>query len=192
MAIVTFNTSVGGDGSSVSDDASATTGLRNYGWTTRFIPTFVNLVAIATFITQKALDCLNRSDAAAESAALAAGYAGSVGSYSAGAQPGQNPLNHLLGSGAYLDTTWLNASATFDPASVANGAQTSTTVAVPGAEFGDFVVSPALSISAAGMAVFGAVTAAGTVTVYYSNTTGAALDLASHTVYVRVLKRQAN
>lgn len=106
-----------------------------------------------------------------------------------GTDPDQQPRNRELGSAAYLNQTWLHASATFDPASVANGAQTTTTVAVPGAVFGDFVLPPSLSISAAGMEVSGFVDAANSVTVIYQNTSGGAIDLASHTVFVRLMKR---
>ena len=50
MSSVTFPTAIGGDGSTVSDDDNATTGLRNGGWRTRFIPCFTNLVNIANYM----------------------------------------------------------------------------------------------------------------------------------------------
>ena len=50
MSSVTFPTAIGGDGSTVTDDDNATTGLRNGGWRTRFIPCFTNLVNIADYI----------------------------------------------------------------------------------------------------------------------------------------------
>jgi len=50
MTSVTFPTAIGGDGSTVSDDDNATTGLRNGGWRTRFIPCFTNLVNIADYM----------------------------------------------------------------------------------------------------------------------------------------------
>ena len=109
--------------------------------------------------------------------------------YPGGTEPDQQPRNRELGSAAYLNQTWLHASATFDPGSVANGAQTTTTVAVPGAVFGDFVLPPALSISAGGIEVSGFISAADVVTLIYQNTSGGAIDLASHTVFVRLMKR---
>jgi hypothetical protein len=109
--------------------------------------------------------------------------------YPGGTDPDQQPRNRELGSAAYLNQTWLHASATFDPGSVANGAQTTTTVAVPGAVFGDFVLPPSLSISAAGMQVSGYIDAANSVTLIYQNTSGGSIDLASHTVFVRLMKR---
>jgi len=50
MSSVTFPTAIGGDGSTVTDDDNATTGLRNGGWRTRFIPCFTNLVNIANYV----------------------------------------------------------------------------------------------------------------------------------------------
>lgn len=47
MASVTFTPALGGDGSTVTDDASATTGLANGGHRTRFIPALAQLVAVA-------------------------------------------------------------------------------------------------------------------------------------------------
>lgn len=54
MSSVTFPVAVGGDGSTVSDDDNATTGLRNGGWRTRFVPCFTNLVNIADYVTSYA------------------------------------------------------------------------------------------------------------------------------------------
>jgi hypothetical protein len=54
MSSVTFSTGVGGDGSTVTDDNNATTGLREGGWKTRFVPCFTNQVSIANFIVTKA------------------------------------------------------------------------------------------------------------------------------------------
>jgi hypothetical protein len=47
---VTFSTAIGGDGSTVTDDDNATTGLRDGGWRTRFVPCFTNQVAIANYV----------------------------------------------------------------------------------------------------------------------------------------------
>ena len=51
---VTFSTAIGGDGSTVTDDDNATTGLRNGGWRTRFVPCFTNQVAIANYVVNTA------------------------------------------------------------------------------------------------------------------------------------------
>lgn len=47
MASVTFPVSLGGDGSTVTDDASPTTGLANGGHRTRFVPALAQTVAVA-------------------------------------------------------------------------------------------------------------------------------------------------
>lgn len=47
MTSVTFPTSLGGDGSTVTDDSNATTGLGNGGFRTRLLPTFTNTINIA-------------------------------------------------------------------------------------------------------------------------------------------------
>lgn len=78
--------------------------------------------------------------------------------------------------------TILTGSKTWDPASVADGAQTNTTVTVTGAQLGDVVsVSFSLAVTA-GAFMVGHVTAADTVTVTLFNKTGGALDLASGTL----------
>ena len=79
------------------------------------------------------------------------------------------------------------AQATWNPSSVANGAITSTTVTVNGANLGDFAwVSFSLSLQ--GMEMTASVSATNTVTVVLSNLTGASVDLASGTLSVLVLK----
>lgn len=88
MAQVTFDNTVGGDGSTVSDDSNASTGLANGGFRTRLVPAFSQIVAIAVFVKNKALEALGyRNDAegfasaandarvAAEAAAAVAGGA---------------------------------------------------------------------------------------------------------------------
>ncbi|MFL9960469.1 hypothetical protein PQR02_04895 [Paraburkholderia sediminicola] len=62
---VTFSANVGGDGSTVSDDSSATTGLGNGGFRTRLVPMFTQIIAIANWI-------LGKANAAATSATNAA------------------------------------------------------------------------------------------------------------------------
>jgi len=48
MASVYFDPAVGGDGSTVTDDTSPTTGLANGGHRTRFVPSLAQIVAVAT------------------------------------------------------------------------------------------------------------------------------------------------
>lgn len=58
MSSVTFNVAVGGDGSTVTDDNNATTGLRDGGWKTRFVPCFTQQVAVANYVVNTALTVL--------------------------------------------------------------------------------------------------------------------------------------
>lgn len=58
MSSVTFSTAVGGDGSTVTDDNNATTGLREGGWKTRFVPCFTQQVAVANYVVNTALTVL--------------------------------------------------------------------------------------------------------------------------------------
>jgi hypothetical protein len=79
----------------------------------------------------------------------------------------------------------LKGNVAWNPASVATGAQTSTTVAVTGAVVGMKVEAMA-NVTLSGLRLWAEVTAAGTVTCYLSNNTGGALDLGLFTVYVAV------
>lgn len=71
MALAYFDPAVGGDGSSVSDDADPITGLDNYGYTERLVPAFTNIVNIADYTRQRAVAASGYADAAAASAASA-------------------------------------------------------------------------------------------------------------------------
>lgn len=70
MASVTFPVGLGGDGSTVTDDDNATTGLREGGWRTRFVPCLSNTVAIADQITSRTIF---GSDTSATSTLVVAG-----------------------------------------------------------------------------------------------------------------------
>jgi len=72
MSSVTFSTAVGGDGSTVTDDNNATTGLREGGWKTRFVPCFTQQVAVANYIVTKAGEASTSASAASSSATAAA------------------------------------------------------------------------------------------------------------------------
>lgn len=50
MSSVTFSATVGGDGSTVTDDSNSTTGLASGGHRTRFVPALAQMVAIATYL----------------------------------------------------------------------------------------------------------------------------------------------
>lgn len=76
---------------------------------------------------------------------------------------------------------------TWDPGSVILGTPVSTTVTYQGASIGDFVLV-SFSLALSGLQLWGEVTAANTVTVYLANPMSAAVDLASGTLKVLVLK----
>jgi hypothetical protein len=90
--------------------------------------------------------------------------------------------------GVINDAYNLAGSATYDPPSIADGDAASTTVTVTGAALGDFA-EVSLSVSNQGLIIGGRVTASNTVTVRYQNETGGAIDLASHTISIKVRKK---
>jgi hypothetical protein len=81
---VTFPSAVGGDGSTVTDDSSATTGLANGGFRVRLLPMFTQIIAIANWILGAATAAGASATSAAASASAASGSA-SAASGSAGA-----------------------------------------------------------------------------------------------------------
>ena len=82
---------------------------------------------------------------------------------------------------ALLPSQRLAGSKTYDPPNLAAGASTSTTVTVTGAVLGQ-PAQACFSLDTAGVALAAMVTAADTVTVILTNTTGGAVDLASGTL----------
>ena len=82
--------------------------------------------------------------------------------------------------GVFSDT-W-EVICTLDSASVADQAAATDTVAVPGVVLGDMVIGLSAGVSEAGLVRRAYVSAAGTVTISSTNTTGAAVNLASTTI----------
>lgn len=78
MSSVNFDPNVGGDGSTVSDDASPSTGLANGGHRTRFVPALSQIVAVAQWVLAKANQVSTWATNAANSASAAAGSASSA------------------------------------------------------------------------------------------------------------------
>lgn len=89
MASVTFPPAIGGDGSTVTDDANATTGLGNGGHRLRFIPTFTQLVNVCNNVIGQLTTLLGSTTTQANNAATSATLAGNWASYTAGLVPGQ-------------------------------------------------------------------------------------------------------
>lgn len=76
MTAVTFLSAIGGDNSTVSDDSSPTTGLKNNGHRTRFIPALVQFVAVANFTVTAVSNSVTAAAASATSALTAPGTSG--------------------------------------------------------------------------------------------------------------------
>lgn len=72
MESVTFPPEVGGNGSTVTDDANPTTGLANGGHRKRFVPALSQVVAVASNTVTKATEAAASALAAANSATAAA------------------------------------------------------------------------------------------------------------------------
>ena len=83
----------------------------------------------------------------------------------------------------------INASATWNAASIADGDEAAVEVTATGAALGDFVLV-SMGVDVADLVLNANVTAANTVTVVLANNTGGAVDLASTTVYVRVIPNE--
>lgn len=72
MSSVTFPPTLGGDGSTVTDDANPSTGLANGGHRTRFVPALSQAVAVMSSAVSQVQADADAADAAAAAAAAAA------------------------------------------------------------------------------------------------------------------------
>lgn len=88
----------------------------------------------------------------------------------------------------YGVTALATVSTTYDPPNVIDGAQSTSTVSVPGAALGDFAMA-SFGISQAGITVSAYVSAPDTVVVVFFNGTGSDVNLASSTLRVSVIKQ---
>lgn len=95
--------------------------------------------------------------------------------------PWPSPLDKIREAG-------LTGSATWDPSSIAAGAEEAQEVTVTGAALGDFCLV-SFSVDVADLVLDAQVTVANTVTCVLANNTGGAINLASGTVYVKVIPR---
>jgi hypothetical protein len=107
---VTFPTSLGGDGSTVTDDDNATTGLGNGGHRTRFVPAMGQVVAVANVLTQR---ITANSDTSSSSVAIGTGnktfttagfYVWAVGMWVT-VTSGANPANYMFGQVTSYNTS---------------------------------------------------------------------------------------
>ena len=116
MSSVTFSTTVGGDGSTVTDDDNATTGLGNGGALIRLVPMMQQVVNVASYVvsvggaaSSDAIDASASADAAAASASAAAASYDSFDDRYLGAKTSDPTLdndgNALLTGAIYWNST---------------------------------------------------------------------------------------
>lgn len=107
---VTFPPNLGGDGSTVTDDDNATTGLGNGGHRTRFVPAMGQVVAVANVLTQR---ITANSDTSSTSVAIGTGnktfttagfYEWAVGMWVT-ITSGANPANYMFGQVTSYNTS---------------------------------------------------------------------------------------
>ena len=118
MASVTFSASVGGDGSTVTDDSNASTGLANGGHRARLVPAMAQVVAVAANTVTKATEAAASAATATTQASNAAASAASAAAI-AGAFVGTSTTSLAIGIGSksfatqsgeqYTAGIWLSA-----------------------------------------------------------------------------------
>ena len=104
MATVTFTTATGGDGSTVTDDSNATTGLAAGGHRTRFVPALTQTVNTAQNVVNSAT-AASASAAAAASSATAASASAATAASVAGGFVGDSTTSLLIAIGSKTFTT---------------------------------------------------------------------------------------
>ena len=100
------------------------------------------------------------------------------------------PITDCIREGLFNDNvndTPCVGSATYDPASLVDGAGATTTVTVTGAALGDFAQA-SFSLDLQGITLTAWVSAANTVSVRFQNETTGTLDLGSGTLRARAFK----
>lgn len=127
-------------------------------------------------------DCSITTGPSATGAASAFGRWEGVNTFS-GAHLNQYRPGTIAGKLTMNGTVLLRGSKTYDPPSIAAGANTSTTVGCTGALLGDFVKA-SFSLDTAGVVLDAYMSANDTATVYLTNKTAGAVDLASGTLSV--------
>lgn len=94
-----------------------------------------------------------------------------------------------IGYAIQKGTDFLSGSATWNPGSIDDGNEEAKEITVTGAALGDYVLCVSHSVDVADLQLTADVTAANTVTCVLSNSTGGAVDVASGTTRVIVMKR---
>lgn len=122
MASVTFLEAVGGDGSTVTDDANPTTGLDGRGYVDRFVPALAQVVAVAGFVVTTAGEASDFADAAAASASSALNAPGTNATSTTSLAIGTGSKAFTIQTGkAYVVGQTLVAASAADPANYMAG-----------------------------------------------------------------------
>ena len=122
MASVTFLEAVGGDGSTVTDDADPTTGLDGRGYVDRFVPALAQVVAVADFVVDTAVAADASADAAAASASSALNAPGTNATSTTSLAIGTGSKAFTIQTGkAYVVGQTLVAASAADPANYMTG-----------------------------------------------------------------------
>ena len=101
---VTFDPSIGGDGSTYTDDDDPSTGMGNGGHRDRFIPALANLVSTSGFVADTAFD-VGAAAIAATAAKVAAEAAATAAATSSTGLIGTSTSSNSVGTGAKTFTT---------------------------------------------------------------------------------------
>jgi len=126
MASVTFPSSVGGNNSTYTDDNHATTGLAGYGYVTRLVPMFAQVVEVANYI-------VGRATAAAASATQASTKAGEAATSAAAASTSASSAASSA-TAASTSASTASTKATEAATSASNAASSATTASTKATE----------------------------------------------------------
>jgi hypothetical protein len=111
MTAVYFDPAVGGDGSTVTDDANPSTGLANGGHHARFVPSLAQVVAVAGYIVAKAYAAQN-----AASVILAAPGTSATSTSSMTISTGSKPFTLAQTGKSFVVGQWVSITDAVAPA----------------------------------------------------------------------------
>jgi len=124
MASVTFPAALGGDDSTVTDDANASTGLANGGHRSRFVPALAQVVAVAAHVV---------AETGADVTAAAASETAAAGSASAAATSASNAATSASNAATSASNASTSAGAASTSASGAAGSASSASTSASSA-----------------------------------------------------------